>query len=81
MLILRIKGDSMIEAGILDGDFVLVGQQETADNGEIVVALVNGDEATVKRFITRAIASAAGNPTMEPIIPMTWRYWEGHRRF
>jgi len=47
--ILRVKGDSMIEAGILDNDLVLVKQQSTANNGDIVVALI-GDEATVKTF-------------------------------
>ncbi len=47
--ILRVKGDSMTNAGILDGDHVTVRRQETAKNGEIVVALV-GDEATVKRY-------------------------------
>ena len=46
---LRVQGDSMIEAGILDGDIVVARQQETADRGEIVVALID-DEATVKRF-------------------------------
>jgi repressor LexA len=47
--ILRVKGDSMIDAGILEGDFVVVREQDTAVDGEIVVALV-GEEATVKRF-------------------------------
>jgi repressor LexA len=47
--ILRVRGDSMKDAGILEGDHVIVRQQETAKNGEIVVALV-GEEATVKRF-------------------------------
>ncbi len=46
---LRAKGDSMIEAGILDGDMILVRQQPTAEPGQIVVALI-GDEATLKRF-------------------------------
>lgn len=46
---LRVKGDSMIEAGIIDGDFVLVSKQNTANNGDIIVALIN-DEATVKTF-------------------------------
>jgi len=46
---LRVKGDSMVNAGIVDGDYVLVKQQSTAENGEMVVALVD-DEATVKRF-------------------------------
>jgi repressor LexA len=47
--ILRVKGDSMKDAGILEGDYVVVRPAEVADNGEIVVALI-GDEATVKRF-------------------------------
>jgi repressor LexA len=47
--VLEVKGDSMRDAGILDGDFVVVNQAEDADNGEIVVALIE-DEATVKRF-------------------------------
>lgn len=46
---LKVAGDSMVEAGILDGDYVVVLQQETADNGDIVVALI-GEEATLKRF-------------------------------
>ena len=47
--ILRVKGDSMRDAGILEGDYVVVQQADDADNGEIVVALIE-DEATVKRF-------------------------------
>jgi repressor LexA len=47
--VLRVKGDSMVEAGIFDGDFIVVHAQNQAENGEIVVALV-GDEATTKRF-------------------------------
>jgi repressor LexA len=47
--VLRVRGDSMIEDGILDGDFLIVRRQQTADNGDIVVARI-GDEATVKRF-------------------------------
>lgn len=47
---LRIKGDSMIEAGILDGDLVICEPRQYAKNGEIIVALLNGEEATVKRF-------------------------------
>ena len=46
---LTVRGESMIEAGILDGDYILVKQQNTAENGEIVVALID-DEATVKTF-------------------------------
>ncbi len=49
VFILQVRGDSMIEAGILDGDYVLVRRQSFADNGDIVVALL-GDEATVKTF-------------------------------
>ena len=50
---LRIKGDSMIEAGILDGDLAICEPRQYASNGEIVVALINGEEATVKRFFLR----------------------------
>ena len=46
---LTVRGESMIEAGILDGDYILVKKQNTAENGQIVVALI-GDEATVKTF-------------------------------
>ena len=67
--LLRVRGDSMIEAGIFDGDLVLVRQQETADNGEIVVALL-GDEATVKRFFREKdhIRLQPENECLEPII-------------
>ncbi len=66
--VLRIKGDSMIEAGILEGDFVVVRQQRTADNGDIVVALLE-DEATVKRFFRESdrIRLQPENSSMEPI--------------
>jgi len=47
--LLRVKGDSMIEAGIFDGDLALIQPQPTAENGQIVVALIDG-EATLKRF-------------------------------
>ena len=47
---LRVEGDSMIEAGILEGDYVIVRPQSHADNGDIVVALLDDDEVTVKRF-------------------------------
>lgn len=47
---LRVQGQSMIDDGILDGDVILVQRQSTAQNGEIIVAMVNGEEATVKRF-------------------------------
>lgn len=66
--ILRVKGDSMIEAGILDGDFVVVRQQQTANNGEIVVAMIE-DGATVKRFFREEdrIRLQPENSSMEPI--------------
>ena len=67
--ILRIRGDSMQNAGILEGDFVVVRPQDTADDGEIVVALV-GEEATVKRFFRENdhIRLQPENETMDPII-------------
>jgi repressor LexA len=66
--VLRVKGDSMIEAAILDGDLIVVAPQPDAENGEIVVALVDG-EATVKRYYREAgrIRLQPENFTMEPI--------------
>jgi repressor LexA len=66
--VLAVRGDSMIDAGILDGDYVVVRPQETALDGEIVVALV-GEEATVKRFFKEAdhIRLQPENASMEPI--------------
>ena len=52
LFMLRVRGDSMIEAGILDGDFVVCRAQSTAESGDIVVAGIPGDEATVKTFTT-----------------------------
>ncbi|MBI4342143.1 MAG: repressor LexA, partial [Candidatus Omnitrophica bacterium] len=65
---LKVKGDSMINAGVLDGDYVIVRQQPTAESGEIVVALI-GDEATIKRFVKTGdqILLQPEHPTMEPI--------------
>lgn len=65
---LRVRGDSMIEEGILDGDVVIVRQQNTARNGEIVVAMVDG-EATVKFFFREQsrIRLQPAHPTMAPI--------------
>jgi len=66
--LLRVQGSSMEGAHILDGDYVLVHPQETAVNGEIVVALI-GDEATVKRFYRtdRGITLKPENPKYKPI--------------
>lgn len=64
---LEVKGDSMIQAGILDGDVVIIKRSETADSGDIVVALVDNDEATLKRLRKRgnSIALEAANPAYE----------------
>ncbi|PIB24826.1 repressor LexA [Amylibacter kogurei] len=64
---LEVKGDSMIDAGINDGDIVVINEQSDADNGEIVVALVEDQEATLKRLRKRgsAIALEAANPAYE----------------
>jgi repressor LexA len=66
--VLRVRGESMKNAGILPGDFVVVRPQETAGDGEIVVALV-GEEATVKRFFREAdhVRLQPENETMDPI--------------
>ena len=64
---LEVKGDSMIEAGINDGDIVVIREQQTAENGDIVVALVEDAEATLKRFRRKGsmIALEAANPAYE----------------
>lgn len=69
VFMLNIKGDSMIEAGILNSDLILVRQQSTAENGDIVVALI-GDEATVKRFYKEKdhIRLQPENHNYDPII-------------
>ena len=69
---LTVRGESMIEAGILDGDYILVRKQNTASNGEIVVALI-GEEATVKTFYKEKdhIRLQPENSTMDPIIVPT----------
>ncbi|MBN2248290.1 MAG: transcriptional repressor LexA [Coriobacteriia bacterium] len=66
--VLRVKGESMIDAGILDGDFVVVRQQSTASNGEIVVAMID-EEATVKRFFREdgRVRLQPENRSMEPL--------------
>lgn len=67
--VLRVKGSSMIDEGILDGDYVVVEQQETANNGEIVVALLDNGFATLKRFFKEAtrIRLEPANSSMSPI--------------
>jgi repressor LexA len=68
--LLRVKGDSMIQAGIFDGDLIVVHQQPTARNGEIVVALIDDNEATVKTFYKEAdhFRLQPENDALEPII-------------
>lgn len=70
LFVLIIEGDSMMNVGILDGDKVIVKQQNTADNGDIVVAMTEDDEATVKRFFKEKdhIRLQPENDTMEPIL-------------
>ncbi len=67
---LRVRGESMIDEQILDGDLVVVNGRESADNGEMVIALVNGSEATVKRFYREPggwIRLQPSNPVMRPL--------------
>ena len=68
--VLRVQGDSMIDEQIRDGDFVIVEERSTASDGETVVALVAGTEATLKRFYRqgREVRLQPANPTMQPIL-------------
>ena len=70
LFMLRVRGDSMINAGILDGDFIVARQQKVADNGDIVVAGIPGDEATVKTFKQNGatVTLIPANDTMEPMV-------------
>lgn len=68
--VLRVQGDSMIEDGIHDGDMIIVEQRETALPGQTVVALINGEEATVKKFYPegkRRVRLEPANSTMKPL--------------
>lgn len=69
MFMLSVVGDSMIEAGIANGDFVIVRQQQTANNGDIVVAMTEDDEATVKTFYKEKdhVRLQPENPKYEPL--------------
>jgi repressor LexA len=69
LFMLRVRGDSMIDAGILDGDFVVCKAQATANDGEIVVAGIPGDEATVKTFRRKGdkVVLVPSNERLEPI--------------
>ncbi len=68
---LRVNGDSMIEAQIADGDYVVVSRQDTCENGQIVVALVDGHDATLKRYFMDAgrIRLEPANSAMQPTYP------------
>jgi repressor LexA len=70
LFMLRVRGDSMIEAGILDGDYVVVRQQPEANAGEIVAAGIPGGEATIKTFSRRGddIVLLPANPSMGPMV-------------
>jgi repressor LexA len=70
LFMLRVRGDSMIDAGILDGDFVVCRQQPEAANGEVVVAGIPGEEATVKTLQRKGakVHLIPHNPTMSPMV-------------
>ena len=69
--VLQVKGESMIEDGILDGDYVVIEKSEDASNGDIVVALVDDNLATLKKFYKEGerVVLKPANSTMEPIYP------------
>jgi repressor LexA len=70
LFMLRVRGDSMVDAGILDGDYVVVRQQPTAESGEVVVAGIPGEEATVKTLMRRRgkVVLRPENPTMDEMV-------------
>jgi repressor LexA len=67
--VLQVTGDSMCEAGILDGDYVVIEHRQTARNGEIVVALIRGEETTLKRIVQEPgrVTLVPENSSLEPI--------------
>jgi repressor LexA len=69
IFVLKVKGDSMVNAGILDRDYAIIKRQDTAINGEIIAALVDDEEATIKRFIKgdNIITLLPENNNMKPI--------------
>ena len=73
MFALRVRGDSMIEENIQDNDIILVSSQQTAENGQVVVALIDGNYATVKKFYREAefIRLEPANPQFKPIFIKT----------
>lgn len=79
---LRVKGDSMINANIFDGSLVLVKSQPCAENGQIVVCLINGDEATLKRYYQQKdmVILKPENPDYQPIIVSCNEFENGYAR-
>ena len=67
--VLKVRGDSMIDEQIRDGDYVIVEDRRTADNGEMVIALLNGSDVTLKKMYREQgrIRLQPANPTMQPI--------------
>lgn len=70
--VLRVQGDSMVEDGILDGDMVIVEKRATAANGEIIVALIDGTDATLKRFQLNADGSVTLRPANATLAPLRY---------
>jgi repressor LexA len=70
LFMVRVRGESMIDVGIFDGDYVVVRTQPSADNGDVVVAGIPGEEATVKTFVRRRnkIVLRPANPTMDEMV-------------
>ena len=70
LFMLRVRGDSMIDAGILDGDFVVARQQATAVNGDVVIAGIEGGEGTVKTYQRKGniVTLLPSNPRLEPMV-------------
>ncbi len=70
--VLRVQGESMVEAGILDGDMVIVEQRSHADNGDIIVALIDNEEATLKRLRHNHDGSITLLPANAALVPITY---------
>jgi repressor LexA len=70
LFMLRVRGDSMIDAGILDGDFIVARVQDTARNGDVVVAGIPGEEGTIKTFFHRGdkVVLEPSNPSLDPMV-------------
>jgi len=68
--VLRVRGESMIDEQIRDGDFVIIEDRKSADNGEMVIALLNGQDVTLKKFYRENghVRLQPANPTMKPLV-------------